>query len=33
MHGLVNRALEGFLVETYGRDTWYKVRADAGARF
>ncbi len=29
MHGLVNRALQGFLVDTYGSDLWRDVVADA----
>lgn len=33
MHGLVNRAFEGFLGETYGPDVWDKVRSDAGLDF
>lgn len=33
MHGLVNRALEGFLTETYGPGVWEKVRSDASLGF
>lgn len=33
MLGLVNRALQGFLQDTYGRDVWDKVRQDAGLDF
>jgi len=30
MHGLVNRALQGFLCDTYDRQTWAEVRNQAG---
>jgi len=30
MHGLVNRALQGFVVTTYGRASWDEVRSQAG---
>ena len=30
MHGLVNRALQGFLCDTYDRETWEEVRNQAG---
>ena len=33
MHGLVNRALQGFLTDTYGQDTWDEVRNQAGLPF
>ncbi|MBF9035460.1 heme NO-binding protein [Rhodobacterales bacterium HKCCE2091] len=33
MHGLVNKALQGFLVETYGRQVWDTVRRDAALPF
>lgn len=33
MHGLVNRALQDFLVETYGRELWDTTRRDAGLEF
>lgn len=33
MHGLVNRALQGFLVDTYGDDIWNDVRDRAGLPF
>ncbi len=33
MHGLVNRALQGFVVTTYGRETWDEVRSQAGLPF
>ena len=33
MHGLVNRALQVFLEETYGRQVWDRVRSDAGLEF
>lgn len=26
MHGMINRALQGFIVETYGEDIWAEVR-------
>ena len=30
MHGLVNRALQGFLTDTYGQETWAEVASHAG---
>lgn len=30
MHGLVNRALQGFLTDTYGQETWDEVKSQAG---
>ncbi len=33
MHGMVNRALQGFLVATYGPDVWAEVRSQAGLPF
>lgn len=33
MHGLVNKALQDFLVETYGREIWDAIRRDAGIEF
>tara|TARA_A100001391_G_scaffold53289_1_gene32543 strand:- start:123 stop:710 length:588 start_codon:yes stop_codon:yes gene_type:complete len=33
MHGLVNRALQGFLTDTYGKDTWEEVRSQAALPF
>ncbi|PWK60669.1 heme-NO-binding protein [Roseicyclus mahoneyensis] len=33
MHGMVNRALQGFLVATYGADVWAEVRGQAGLPF
>lgn len=30
MHGMVNRALQGFLTTTYGAATWAEVRSQAG---
>lgn len=33
MHGMVNRALQGFLVATYGADVWAEVRSQAGLPF
>lgn len=30
MHGLINKGLQAFLTETYGRDTWAEVSARAG---
>ncbi|MEX3014625.1 heme NO-binding domain-containing protein [Gymnodinialimonas hymeniacidonis] len=33
MHGMINGAFQGFLVETYGRDTWDEVRSVAQLRF
>ncbi len=33
MHGMINRAFQGFLVDTYGRDTWDEVRSVAQLRF
>ena len=33
MHGLVNRAFQGFLEETYGKPVWDRVRSDAGLDF
>lgn len=30
MHGLVNRALQGFLIDTYGEVTWDEVLSQAG---
>jgi len=33
MHGLVNRALQGFLTDTYGKAIWNEVRSQAGLPF
>ncbi len=33
MHGMINRALQGFLVATHGEDTWAEVRNLADLRF
>ncbi|QBY01408.1 heme NO-binding protein [Rhodophyticola sp. CCM32] len=33
MHGLVNRALQEFLKDTYGPETWTEVRNQAGLPF
>ena len=33
MHGMVNRALQGFLTATYGHDVWVEVRSQAGLPF
>jgi len=33
MHGLVNRALQGFLTDTYGKEIWDEVRSQAGLPF
>lgn len=33
MHGMINRALQGFIAETYGRDVWTEVRTLANLRF
>ncbi|MEM1273371.1 MAG: heme NO-binding domain-containing protein [Pseudomonadota bacterium] len=33
MHGLVNRAFQGFLVDTYGTGVWGSIRRDAGLEF
>ncbi|PIV72651.1 MAG: heme NO-binding protein [Rhodobacteraceae bacterium CG17_big_fil_post_rev_8_21_14_2_50_65_11] len=33
MHGFVNRALQGFLCDTYGLDAWDEVRSQAGLPF
>lgn len=33
MHGMVNRALQGFLTTTYGEDVWAEVRSQAGLTF
>lgn len=33
MHGLVNKALQDFLLETYGREIWDAIRRDAGLEF
>ncbi|UWQ94705.1 heme NO-binding domain-containing protein [Rhodobacteraceae bacterium M385] len=33
MHGMINRALQGFIVETYGKDVWAEVRSVADLRF
>lgn len=33
MHGMINRALQGFIIETYGRDVWAEVRTIADLRF
>lgn len=33
MNGLVNRALQGFLIETYGRGVWDKICRDADLGF
>lgn len=33
MHGMVNRALQGFLTATYGDDIWAEVRSQAGLPF
>lgn len=32
MHGMINRALQGFIVETYGNDVWAEVRTSADLR-
>lgn len=32
MHGMINRALQGFIVETYGKDVWAEVRSIADLR-
>lgn len=29
MHGLVNRALQGFLIDTYGKEIWQEVQSQA----
>lgn len=33
MHGLVNRALQGFLTDTYGKETWQEVQSQAALPF
>ncbi len=33
MHGMVNRALQGFLVSTYGEEIWTEVRSQAALPF
>ena len=33
MHGMINRALQGFLVETYGADIWAEIRSQADLGF
>ena len=33
MHGMVNRALQGFLISTYGPAVWAEVRGQAGLPF
>ncbi len=33
MHGMINRAFQGFLVETYGREVWDEVCSVAQLRF
>lgn len=33
MHGLINRALQGFLQDTYGAKTWDRIREIAGLPF
>lgn len=33
MHGLINRAIERFIRDTYGRDTWARVTRLAGLDF
>jgi len=33
MHGMVNRALQGFLMATYGDEVWAEVRSQAGLPF
>ncbi|WP_138933039.1 heme NO-binding domain-containing protein [Roseovarius arcticus] len=33
MHGLINRAIERFVRDTYGRDVWGAVMRDAGLEF
>ena len=33
MHGLVNRALQGFLTDTYGKEIWDEVQSQAGLPF
>ncbi len=33
MHGLINRAIERFVRDTYGRDAWQQVVQDAGLEF
>ncbi|OAN69810.1 hypothetical protein A8B78_21430 [Jannaschia sp. EhC01] len=32
MHGMINRALQAFIVETYGKDVWAEVRTIADLR-
>lgn len=32
MHGMINRALQGFIIETYGNDVWAEVRTSADLR-
>lgn len=33
MHGLINRALQGFLTDTFGKEVWERVRQDADLPF
>ena len=33
MHGLINRAIERFIRDTYGRDVWALIVARAGLGF
>lgn len=33
MHGMINRALQGFIVENFGQGTWIEVRTLADLRF
>lgn len=32
MHGMINRALQGFIIETYGQEVWAEVRTIADLR-
>src|SRR5690554_586757 len=33
MHGLINRAIERFVRDTYGREVWGRVMRDAGLEY
>jgi Haem-NO-binding len=33
MHGLINRALQGFVIDTFGPDVWFRVVRDAELPF
>ena len=33
MHGMINRALQGFIVATYGLESWAEVRSQADLQF